>query len=325
MMRTRSQRSAVLLGFAFCGALPGAAGAQSDPGTLFVPFRDGQFVEVGADVFRTETGHVKKSDESFALSQYQSQGRVRLTDEYKVNPTLGYDVLLLDLTTSNEAVPRNLSDVSLGFATPLKQFESGWYLAGSVGVGYAGEELFDYGGGYYGKGTFIVGKEFDEQTSLLVALSYDGNRTVFPDVPLPAVVFTKIIDPTLELGLGFPFTTVRYRPTEKWLFEGIISIADVGGRIEYDLTEKFSLFASAKSMRRAFRLEELEGNDRLLFEQRRAEVGVLFSPTKWIGITVAAGYAFNQEFGVGFDSRDTDLAYKFSDEPYGRVGLVWKP
>jgi hypothetical protein len=299
--------------------------AQSDPGPLFLPFEEDQRVEVGASWFRTETGHVKKSDESFALSQYQSQGRVRLTDQYKVNPVIGYDALLLDLKTSNETVPRNLSDVSIGFATPFKQFDNGWYLAGSVGLGFAGDELFNYSEGYYGKATFIVGKEFDERTSLLVALSYDGNRTAYPDIPLPAIAFTKIIHSTLELGLGIPYTTVRYRPTDRWLFEATVSIDDISGRVEYDLTEHVRLFAAAESIGRAFRLDELENNDRLLFEQRRAEVGVLLSPTKYVGITVAAGYAFSQEFSVGFDSRDTDLAYKFSDEAYGRVGLVWRP
>lgn len=299
--------------------------AQSDPGPMFLPFREEQMLELSASVFRTETGHIKKSDEGFGLSQYQSQGRLRLTDKFKVNPTLGYDMMLLDLKTSNTTVPRNLSDVSIGFATPFHQFETGWYLAGSIGAGYAGDETFDYKGGYYGKTTFILGKEFDRNNSLLVALSYDGNRTIYPDVPLPAIVYTKVIDPTLELGLGIPFSTVRYRPVDRWLFEATISIGDISGRVHYDITDQVRIFAAAESIERAFRIEELDGNDRLLFEQRRAELGVVISPSRYVGITAAVGYAFSQEFGVGFDARETDLLYKFSDEAYARIGLVWKP
>jgi len=299
--------------------------AQTDTGQMFQPFREEQMLELNVSAFRTETGHIKKTDESFALSQYQSQGRLRLTDKLKVNPTIGYDLLLLDLKTSNATVPRNLSDVSIGFATPFYQFESGWYLAGSVGVGYAGDKTFDYSGGYYGKTTFIVGKEFERKNSLLFALSYDGNRTIFPDIPLPAIVYTKIINPTLELGLGIPFTTVRYRPMDRWLFEATVSIGDISGRVQYDVSDQIHLFAAAESVERAFRIDALSNHDRLLFEQRRAELGVVYSPSKWVGITAAVGYAFSQKFGVGFDVRDTDLLYKFSDEAYARIGLVWRP
>ena len=57
------------------------------------------------------------------------------------------------------------------------------------------------------------------------------------------------------------------------------------------------------------------------------EAGLIIRPTKWkwVGITVAAGYAYAQEFSAGFDNRDSDTVYKPSDAGYFRVGLVWRP
>jgi hypothetical protein len=59
----------------------------------------------------------------------------------------------------------------------------------------------------------------------------------------------------------------------------------------------------------------------LLFQQRRAEGGVIWRPNDEIALTVAAGYAFDQEFNIGWDTRNQDRVAKPSDEPYLRVGF----
>ena len=324
----RAQRNVVTLAFGLASIVAATPlRAQSDPGPLLLPFPETKDFELTLTATRFNREHIKGTDESFRLNQYEAAGRMRLTDKFPVNPALGFDLFRLNVDTENDEVPATLTDLSVGFASPIYQYENGWYLAGSVGAGYAGGELGDYRGGYYGKLTGIVGKEFGNKDSILVALSYDGNRTVFPDVPLPAVAYTKVIDEELELVLGFPFTTVRWRPIERLRLEATASTDTISGRVEYDLTDQVVAYGAASNISRAFRLEELSGNDRLLFEQRRAEAGLIISPTKWkwVGITVAAGYAYAQEFSAGFDNRDSDTVYKPSDAGYFRVGLVWRP
>ena len=60
-------------------------------------------------------------------------------------------------------------------------------IAAALGVGYAGEQIFDDTDAFYGKATVIVGKDFNEKSAILFALSYDGSRVIYPDIPLPAI------------------------------------------------------------------------------------------------------------------------------------------
>jgi len=48
---------------------------------------------------------------------------------------------------------------------------------------------------------------------------------------------------------------------------------------------------------------------------------VRWTPQEWASLIVAGGYAFSQEFNVGWDLREPDRIAKPSDEPYVRVGL----
>ena len=67
--------------------------------------------------------------------------------------------------------------------------------------------------------------------------------------------------------------------------------------------------------------------DRLLFQQKRAELGVTLR-VREAGIadpdfelTVAAGYAWDGEFSVGFDTSNSTLLTDVSDTPYIRFSL----
>jgi hypothetical protein len=65
----------------------------------------------------------------------------------------------------------------------------------------------------------------------------------------------------------------------------------------------------------------LADNDRLLFEQRRAEVGVRVQPWEHTSFLLASGYSFGSNFSVGFDQRDSDELADVSDEFYFRAGF----
>ena len=40
----------------------------------------------------------------------------------------------------------------------------------------------------------------------------------------------------------------------------------------------------------------------IVFQQRRAEVGMKWSPREQVGLTAAVGYSWAEEFSIGFDS-----------------------
>jgi hypothetical protein len=326
MRRDSFTTTTVLLSCAIAlTAISSGARAQSDPGPLFLPFEKDNDLELAATVTLSAQSHIKKLDDDFQLKQYESEGRYRLTDTFEVNPVLGYSFLFLDLDTPVETVPRELLDLSIGAASPIRKFDNGWYLAAAVGVGYAGEELFDDTDAYYGKATFIVGKDFNETTALLVAINYDGNRTMYPDVPLPAVALTKVIHQKLTLAVGFPYNTVTYRPVEPLKLEMTATIGTVSADVRYNLTQRLQFFGTFNAISRGFHIDGLERDDRLFFDQKRLETGVVWKPGTYVGITVAGGYMFSQEFSTGWDERETERVYEPADAAYIRAGLVWRP
>ena len=100
---------------------------------------------------------------------------------------------------------------------------------------------------------------------------------------------------------------------------------DAQVRVDYEVITDFGLFASYLARQDAFHNDAFANNhDRLLFQQRRIEGGVRWTPWKEASLVAAIGYAFSQEFNIGWDTRDQERVAKPSDEPYLRVGFEFR-
>jgi len=314
---------ALLVGIVLTLVFTAPLRAQSGPELLFKPWPTGQRLEGQADATFLNDGHTKNADD-YQLSFYNTQGRLRLWPEQKADPRIGYNVTYLDVSTNDPALPSHMVDTSFAFGTGIADI-SGWRAGLTLGLGYAAVGAFDDGNAWYGKADLLLGHDIDESSSIGFVIDYDGNRTVWPDIPLPGVLYTKRLDPTILLGLGFPFSSVEWKPrqvpnltiTAKWVIPD-----DADGRIDYTVFKNFGVFANYAARREAFHWDELPSpRDRLLFQQRRAELGVRWTAHETVSLILAGGYAFSQEFNVGWDARQPDRIAKPSDEPYVRVGL----
>ena len=228
-------------------------------------------------------------------------------------------------------LPSNFVDTSVAFGVGLIDYE-GWLGGITFGIGYAGAGAYDDGNAYYGKADFVIGRKLDETTSIGFVIDYDGNRSAYPDVPLPGFAYTKQYDKNLSYTLGFPFSSVTWKPDpattldHQLTIEARYQIPDAfDARIDYELIKEVGVYASYAQRYEAFKWDQLaDGGDRVLFQQSRVEGGVIWRPLEQLTLTGAIGYAFAQEFNVGFDVRDQDRIAKPSDEPYLRVGLEFK-
>jgi len=255
------------------------------------------------------------------LARYFGAGRVRLMPGNRADPRFGFSVNTLTVDTTNDILPESFTDAQIGIGTGIAEYE-GWVAGLTFGLGFAGANEFGESSGYYGTSTLLLGRQLDKHTSLGIALDYNGSRSFMPDVPLPGIVWTRQIpERQLEVSLGFPFAYGRWRPTEKLLLEVNFSIPDfVGARVAYDIVEGVGLFGSLSRRTEAWRAEGFgEENDRILFEQTMAEFGARFSIHDRFTVLVAGGYAFGQEFSVGFDSRNTDALIQIDDGPFVRI------
>ncbi len=300
------------------------AAAQTGAELLIRPFAEGENLELNTSaVFQAQGEDDFGGD--LGLNVYEVSARAREVRERAI-PRIGYDLTYIDIDSEvgvfGKLLPERLVDqsVAVGLAMPdIYGFRGGF----TVGVGYAGDSPFGDANAWYGKATAAFGKKLDENTDLGLFLDYDGNRTFMPDVPLPGVAYRKRLYKELILVAGVPLSSVEWTPDDRWRFELLWTLIDTfDARITYKVTEQFNVFGSLDSRNFAFHLDELEAsNDRLLFRQRRIELGVQWEPVEDTRLIVAGGYAFGQRFSTGWDYRDDDELTDVSDEPYVRAGL----
>jgi hypothetical protein len=307
-----------------CLALPAPSVAQSGPDLLIQPFKEGTDVEVSGSAAFLESGDAGDADGSgLQLSIYESEGRIRERRENYV-PRFGYELFGIGIDSDNAGLPERLVDASVAAGLGLPNI--GDFLGGlTVGVGYAGDTPFGDGNAWYGKATIAFGKKLSEDSDIGIGLDYDGNRTIYPDIPLPGFVYRRRVHRQAILVLGLPVTSIEWKPDDRLTVEVRYLLVDTfEATLGYRIAGNLNLFGSFERRREAFELDELQGgdsHDRLLFEQRRAELGLRWEPREDVSVLVAGGYAFGQEFSVGFDVRDTDDIAEPSDEPYVRVGV----
>lgn len=332
MIRTHSSKLALAAGL----VVSSVAMAQTGPQLLIEPFRAETRFDGNAAVtyfFDTSTdfGDIGGNDVDAQLARYSVAARYRLVEPaakgtqptmiQRADPRIGFSINYLTVETDNDVLPESFTDVQLGAGTGIAEFD-GWVAGLTFGVGWAGASEFGDSDAYFGAATLLIGRQLDPNTSLGIALDYNGNRTFMPDVPLPGVVWTREIpEEKLEISLGFPFAYGRWRPIDPLLLEVNFTFPDfVGARASYDLVEGVGLFASFAQRTDAWHSQDLDNDvDRIFLEQTLAEVGARFSLRDEFVVLIAGGYAFGQEFRYGFDTRDTEEILEIDDGPFVRI------
>jgi hypothetical protein len=301
--------------------------AQTGADLLIKPWPDDvRELEVRGDALFLGPTHVKKSGDDFTLGMYEAEGRFRIIPGEVVSPRVGFDVKYFDLNKSNNGLPDQLTDQSVALGAGVLK-TNGWIFALKGGIGYAGPTPFTDGNAFYGLFDFVVGKQLSENSQIGFVVDYDGNRSKYRDIPIPGFAYRFWNDPRdIEVAIGFPYTSIDFHPIPHSTFSAVLSIPDdlsIYG--SYEVIPNWSVFGSISKTIDTFYLDSTASvRDRLFFQQRRAEVGVAYTPNDFFDFRLAAGYAWDQEFSVGFSSSRTTLVEDIADKPYVRLGLVWK-
>ena len=312
--------------------------AQVGPDLLLKPFpvdeRDFEHTS-GATIL--ETGD-SGNGFSLGIDVFENEGRVRVPAPEgsildQAQARVGYRYTHLYLDTGDPVLPKNLVDVAVGYGMGVFQSQDETVVAGvSLGVGYAAAGAFGDANGYYALADLAVGKEFQQDGRFFKSgdrfgfvLNYDGNRTLFPDIPLPGFQFIRKPREDLELSVGFPFSSVVYEPSEQLTLRLTYSVPDsLTGRVDYGFNDGLGVFAEYAIQTEAFHSDTLaDADDRILFRQQRAEAGVRYKMQDRLNVIAAAGFAFGQEFNVGFDTRSDEEIADPSDEPYVRLAIEY--
>lgn len=320
-MTHRIALSAVVL------ASASVAMASTGSDLMLAPFPTGTSSQLSANALIQADGTSNRGADA-SLNQYEASGRFKFDLEdvspalNKLSPRVGFDLLHLQVNDDSNTIPDNLTDSAVAMGVGLLANDK-WLAAITFGVGFAGENYTGDGDGWYGKSDLIVGYKIDDTRSLGFVLSYHGNRTFMPDVPLPGFVYTqRFPDKGLTLALGIPFADITWKPDEKWTLRFTYLIPEtINADVEYRVVEPVGLFAAIDRSNAAFASNRIASNvDRYIFSQWIAEAGVRWYVTERFNIVLSGGYAFGQEIEVGFDSRDSDELIEFDDAPFVRIG-----
>jgi len=327
-MKMTSPRMAAAAALALLFAT--AARAQTGPELLLSTFAEGKNANVEADAVLLREGESDNGGEDFGLQIYNARGRFKLDLDRVVpginraQPRGGFDYTYLHVDDDAEVVPDDLTDASVAFGMGV--FAQGDWVAGiTVGVGHASSDSFDDANGWYYKADLAIGYTIDEARGegFGLVINYDGNRTFLPDVPLPGFLYRRRLNDQFRIGLGFPFSEVIYEPDEKFNFRLRYNIPDrFEAEAAYKFTDSLGVFAQYRGISEAFHSDALDDpDDRILFQQQRVEAGVRGGFRDTFNVVAAVGYAFDQQFEVGFDTRDADEIAEPSDEPYVRFAI----
>lgn len=302
--------------------------AQTGPELMLKPFPQELRLDVNADASMTDKGHAKGSDASLQIGIVETEGRLRLTPDDIASPRVGFGFKYFNLDSDLAGLPEDLYDTNLGVAFPIGKHQD-WIIAAAVGAGYAGEGPFGDGNAFYGRASLTAFRQLDETSGLALVIDYDGNRTFKPDVPLPGFAYFKRIEKNLSLSVGLPVTRIEWEPVENLRVDlSYLLVDNFRARVGYTVGGNVEVYGALSQRSDAFFLDGAEhSRDRLLFQQRRAELGLTYRTkdagvgAKDVELTVAGGYAFNGELSAGFDQSDSDLIADVSDEPYVRLSL----
>lgn len=304
----------------------GSARAQTGPGMMLVPWQGDQQAEVSANGFYTPT-EADVTGADVDLTIFDAVGRVRLDPDASYNLAIGFDFTQFHIHTPDAALPDRLVDVSIAIGGSFGMVDLGetlgeWQMGYTIGLGYAGTAPFNDGDAWYGKANLFAVKPIDRDTRWLIGISYDGNRVFLPDVPLPAVTYFGRLNETLTYGLGFPFSSVTWQPTDRWTIDvRSLLFFSFTGKATYKVTDDLSVFGALVRRNDAFVVSGSIDNRRLLFQQDRVELGLTYNIGEGVLLTVAGGWAFNQEFDFGYDSRDPAGLRDLDDSGFIRAGI----
>ncbi len=305
-----------------------SASAQNAATALYTPMPQGKAYEFKTDGWWQSQGDSEQTGLDTRLSSHHAIGRFLMDPADRQSPEFAVSWNQLDIHSDDPALPDDdLVDVSVAgsIARPL---DDGWLLQLTAGGGFAGDNAFADGSAYYGLANITAIKQLDDDSGYMLILDYNGNRSILPDIPLPGFVYYSRLNENVKYSVGLP-SSITWTPDDVTSARAVLTPGGFAGSIEHELNAWITLYGRYDNRTRSFHLDSDDSNRRLFFRQTRVEGGVVWTGMQGDSlpgaeIRVAVGYAFDQEFSRGWDTRDDDTVRDISDEPYIRAALTMR-
>lgn len=265
-------------------------------------------------------GNVKGRDDDIDIFYWDSAGHIKF-DRNERNPPFWLGYRALAITMFGDDIPEitgDLVDVSLAAAFQLNDGgrSDEWRFDLALGAGTANDGHWSNTDALYGVGTMNAAKPLDEDTILHIGINYNGNRTIWPDVPLPYVSIFSRLNAEFSYNVGVLSSGLLWQLQDNaaavWVDYVTQSSLTIGGSI--GLGHEWSVFIEYKDTNDSFFIND-RGNERLFYEKSQIALGLEWKRgTAW-NVRFGGGYAWDQRFATGFDLWDVDGLLDPTDEP----------
>lgn len=295
----------------------GTSGLRADVPPLLTldPWVGSEIAQTWDHPMEENKAWIRNDGQSAHIFWYDSYGRIRFEPKNAYSPAIGYRVMYIDLGTHSPLLPEQLTDQSLVLGAHVIR-NSRWDLGVVLGGGYSGNSPFGDSRAYYGLGHVELGRRISPEDELDITLDYMGNSGLLPDVPLPGFAWVHR-SKEAYWRLGYPTTEIRLHPLPRIELTADYE-APIDGRAEasYRIVKGLYGFADFQNYFEGYTINTYPDHQRLFMEFSRIEAGIRVIHEPWFDISVALGYAFNQEFMRGFDIRSLQPQAQIANAPY---------
>lgn len=333
--------------------------AQTNTGLLTDPWADGQSLQLRADVWTQSSGVADTApgagDDDLDITTTRTRTRVRLaptpalafvTDAEFANPdpaiadpepsrpslvaALGIETTRVDFSSSSDPrVPSRLVREEFALGLPLNSSPGGDIAFGTtLGLGHASTQPWADANAPYVLASVFGQTTLDGGSTLLLGVSYDGNRSTLPDTPLPILEYRIPLNETAGAGreigftLGYPDARITYRHNEKLTASlGFDNLDFATAQVRYDFTESFALQAQYAAFYDMFHAPRISADRRLFYISQRLEAGAILTPRPGLELLLSGGTTFGQQLRTGYDWRRTQQVVEFDDAVFLRLGV----
>lgn len=321
---------ALLLAFCTAVALLPPAGAQTGPSIVIKPWlEEPHWADTFDDILVFGKTETVEAGEDARVFYWDSRGRIKF-DKADGDPAygvLGYKVITLDNSSANDVVSGQLNDIALSTPVRLPELIEGWRIDLIGGAGTANDGHFDGRSSWYGIGALDASAPLGGSGRLHVGVEYDGNRALWPDLPLPYVAWCDAAGGRLRYTVGLPESALWWKPVGGFIIDlKYLFPAKADAVAEYELfagsaflrgVRLFALYSRAVEgyfMAEPNRRRLDLGRERRFFhELDRVGAGVRLITTI-LDISLGVGYSFNHRFKTGWDLRELETYRELEDE-----------
>lgn len=223
---------------------------------------------------------------------------------------------------TNERFPRELWDVRAGLGYRHK-FDNQWILGGTVTVGSASDRPFHSTDEMIVRAAGLLRVPSGDRDAWIFTLMYTSDVQIMGlrHVPMPGVAYLWQPSEQFRAVIGFPFTSVEYKPTEKLTLDvTYFPVRTFHARATYAMFRPFRIFLGFDSDHDAYyRADRGDKDDQLFYYEKRVTGGMRFD-LRHVGIEVTASYVWDRFYfeGESFSDRSEN---RLDIEPGLAMGL----